>query len=286
MRRRPYELSGNVLRPLPRSRVEAGWEQPWERWSALRSRDEVLEAGEIYLELHELNLDDTTAIVAFANRWGPLAISYGRPRYQLLTDVPDFHGIRRQLERTRPAKHAQRKLPGTTAVPESESLDEFRFGARCLRDLTRASQSIQQGADMTATDWEVLGPDRPTNQATHRHNSPSHDFEAILTRGLSPFHPQVHLERERSGTPVPDRKEWTSGGTVPLYATCCLELYNHLAQNATYRYCANQTCQRLYVRQTGRAEHGQHRQHGTLYCSTHCARAQAQRNYRTRQRQH
>ena len=42
-------------------------------------------------------------------------------------------------------------------------------------------------------------------------------------------------------------------GTVGLYSFCCLELFNHIAENAAYQRCANETCGRLFVRQRGRS---------------------------------
>jgi hypothetical protein len=283
MRRRPYYLTreGHLM---PQPRPEPGWEKQWERWGRFRPRQEVLEAGEIYLELSELDLDNEDAIIAFCNRWGPLAISYGNPRYSLLRDVPDFRNVRPRLERNQPTKHARRKLAGTTAVPEAESMDEFRYGAACLRDLTTAWKNIQDRTDLTATTWQSFTTDAVPYRDSVR--DLLNTFEGMLTRALTPFYPQVHLEigGDQPGQTMPPRREWYTGGTVPLYATCCLELYNHLVEHAQYRYCANTNCHRLYVRQTGRAEHGQHRRSGTRYCSSHCARAQAQRDLRARRR--
>ena len=71
---------------------------------------------------------------------------------------------------------------------------------------------------------------------------------------------------------------------LSLYSILCLELFNHMAEASEYRVCANETCGRFFVRQSGRALHGQHRSKGVKYCSAECAKAQAQRQYRRRNR--
>ena len=60
--------------------------------------------------------------------------------------------------------------------------------------------------------------------------------------------------------------------------------YNHIVERAAYLTCANEPCGRTFVRQEGRAEHGQYRTKGVKYCSATCARAQAQRELRRRKR--
>jgi hypothetical protein len=55
-------------------------------------------------------------------------------------------------------------------------------------------------------------------------------------------------------------------------------------QEIPARLCANETCNRWFVFQDGRAEKAQHRKTGVLYCTDKCARAQAQREYRRRQK--
>lgn len=70
-----------------------------------------------------------------------------------------------------------------------------------------------------------------------------------------------------------------------IYETAFLQLYNHIAENATIRNCANETCHRNFVRQRGRAEYGQNRTSGVKYCTRECARAQAQRELRRRRKQ-
>lgn len=70
-----------------------------------------------------------------------------------------------------------------------------------------------------------------------------------------------------------------------VYSVAFLQLYNHLAEDATIRVCANETCRRTFVRQRGRAAYGQNRTSGIKYCTRECARAQAQRELRRRRKQ-
>jgi hypothetical protein len=170
-----------------------------------------------------------------------------------------------------------------------ETLAEFRLGATCLRDLTHAWQIVNSDlkSPTLSVDWESI----PAGEQIHpiwmdtTSTPPDQAGEAtsllvsMINAGLEPFHPRfLHTDLDAV------RPEATFGG--PLYSTCCLELYNHVFEHANYRQCANENCKRVFVRQTGRAEHGQHRSKGIKYCSNHCARAQAQRDYRRRTRAH
>ena len=72
--------------------------------------------------------------------------------------------------------------------------------------------------------------------------------------------------------------------TTGCTTSAALSLYNHIVEDAAYRTGQNETCGRTFVRQHGRAVHGQNRLSGVKYCSAHCARAQAQRQLRRRRR--
>lgn len=280
IRRSAHRLTRDgILRPLPDRALRRNGDAEWHRWGSLRERDSVLEAGEIYLELIELDLEAEDAILTFVNRWGPLAISYGAD-YRLLPPLPGFREAKQQLAQSRPPKKGPPKRQGFPPVPRDETLAEFRFGARCIRDLTRAWQHLKDGTEAQPTPRSSFQADTaPDTQADHF-------LQVMLNRGLSPFQPYIQLHplpTSASRVPPTPRSPWVAG-TVPLYATCCLELYNHIVDHASYLICSNEKCGRTFVRQTGRAEHSQYRSRGLKYCSRECARAQAQRALRARRR--
>ena len=226
---------------------------------------------EIYLELVALDLDDPVAIAEFVNHFGPLGID-------LLTDSDfPFHWID-------PADEIvdEISLSILTAYREAalrpvvwtESLIEFRWGATAIRDLVAARRVVAGGIDPLDHAWESpvwnQVPQDGTEELPWEEGQTFAVLQAGLNHGLQPFTPSL---LEAGQTIIPDHS---------LYQLCCLELFNHIIEHASYRRCASETCERLFVRQRGRATHGQHRSRGVKYCSVECARAQAQRAYRRR----
>lgn len=111
-----------------------------------------------------------------------------------------------------------------------------------------------EGNDLTARDWAR--------------------FAAVLNTGLAAIHARVMVQG-------PDG--FLAADAPGLIGALCLQLWNYMQEGPdVLRYCANETCGRLFYRQLGRAEHHQNRTTGVLYCTKSCASAQASRESRRR----
>ncbi|MGW3651860.1 helix-turn-helix domain-containing protein [Streptomyces sp. NPDC000878] len=95
------------------------------------------------------------------------------------------------------------------------------------------------------------------------------DWVNGLNKALGVAHPRIEhpLAHEEGAT---------------LYGASCLQLYNHITEQAQYKICANEACGQIFVRQQGRSGGQQRKSEGVKYCSSKCARAQAQRELRRR----
>jgi hypothetical protein len=94
------------------------------------------------------------------------------------------------------------------------------------------------------------------------------NFCTFLNAGLSLFSAKV-VPRGVDHRPV-----------ASSYEVACLKIYNDVVSGLPLRRCADETCRRLFVRQVGRAQLGEYRSQGVIYCSPLHARNQAQRERR------
>lgn len=221
--------------------------------------------NELYLrELVELDLDDVDQILAFVNSSGRLGHLKG---HLLIT----FFGPEAPWPSEKQWDEWYAEIdghPGFESLGDFEKelfqssglqhIDTFRSWALAFRKATELIGGYQQGV---ADESEM------------------EDLAIALTGLLEPFHPVVEVPHK------PDLvRKWQPDKESPrLENILALQIFNHLSQGDTYHVCANETHQGLFVHQRGRAEHGQHRSEGVLYCSATCAKAQASREYRRRQ---
>jgi hypothetical protein len=276
----------------------------------------VVSGGETYLRLLDVDLDDPESILGFANQYGHLGVyetteDWRAIRYPLSFQWDELEpklraarlkvgqvqldADRRWIEaledpsqrETYTKLYADRTAEDMAwqSDPSYESLEEFRAGAAAVIfavgfwRLLLGEMDYRQLIERTG-----VGPGSAAREAADY-------LYTFFDWGLEPFHPHLSVDWDgpvTSGTfdlgPQVETLPQSRRGTN-LYNLCCLELYNHIVEGANYRTCANEPCGRTFVRQEGRAEHGQYRTKGVKYCSATCARAQAQRELRRRKRQ-
>ena len=285
------------------------------------------EAGEIYLRLLDIDLEQPLSILGFVNdygilkvfdldsrwRWPQITLSRRGEETRQLTEARRAAGsalVERDLSwrQSQGLPHDVESLEGNSAFdPDqagfedeaSETLAEFQAGARQLRDAVRALRFMRGELALSEIAWEspmACGLAMRDNGRIWPRGM--EDFlRGFYDDGLKAFHPSVSfsdeddadLRRYQGTAPRIDEgllvaPAVTGKFEAGLYSICCLEIYNHLVEQTSYRRCRNERCGRLFVRQVGRAKFGQYRTRGVLYCSASCARAQAQRELRRRRR--
>lgn len=99
-------------------------------------------------------------------------------------------------------------------------------------------------------------------------------FADHVNAALTPFHVGIQVEGTQTMQP----------SFVSAYSAMVLSIVNDIALQTPWRRCANEPCGNLFARQIGRAEQGQNRTMGVIYCSRSCAKAQVERERRRRQK--
>jgi hypothetical protein len=256
----------------------------WERWDRVSGRFLVYEwkpylgeeslPNELYLrEALEIDGEDNDALVHFTETWGCLSGVGRDPLNSLPRMAPQSARRLRGTGITRFAR--EHDLLPTQVV----SIETVRFHLLVMQAMTRHWIAHQTGDDVRAA-WERSGllPDLIWDLDPPEEYDLWLLFVECLNAALRPFQVAVELELPGDMDPAPYGVQ-----IVTAYKAMALQLANHMAENAEYRRCANETCGRPFVRQRGRAQFGQFKEAGVRYCSASCARAQAPREYRRRQ---
>lgn len=256
-------------------RIESGSEGP-----ELSERD----MHEVYLQVAALDLHDQREIEKFVARFGTLGgdvNTYGGfsiSEFRGLRLLGNFSPVREDLLKARELAEANPPAGGRYGLVET--LEAFRFAATSIKDLVSMWRLAHEGVEPAEWVCPVWTHAPPYDSPPSTPESAAELLDSGMSEALAVFHPAVVVDKP-GGLPfdVAIREE------ASLFDICCLQLFNHIVENASYKSCANEPCGRLFVRQRGRALHGQHRLTGVKYCSVDCARAQARREYRRRQSQ-
>lgn len=291
--------------PLPRVHVVFGLQNPEVRNGAVISGGGGLKVidpidPELFLAVTRLDLNDDRACAAFIDRHGMLTGGFsetcgsdaiaGELEYEfenVLAALRPFYVDRFGEEDGAP--YAE-ELQGQTLL-------EFRHAAGCIRDLVRSWRWLFEGVVPQRWESRVWSkcPDlRPRDKL---------DAAALLcselTAGISSANPRLDLVlknwrrrieklhgastplRLESVEPAPEdagailaierRLSAYGGGPgyVSAYATCCLQLFNAVVENATVLVCSRPGCGDLYIR--GSRRDGRPRTRIGDYCSDRCA---------------
>lgn len=170
------------------------------------------------------------------------------------------------------------------AVPGSIALDRPRGSIRTRQNIADLVFRLWQ-LDALASHWLAhrtgegdLGSYWSWARPAVEHGATEADawsyFAATLTEGLAAVR---HVVVAAGGLESPPGSSLFTAASVQMH-NLAFDPVNDLPVRA----CANETCQRRFIRQRGTAGAGQYRTKGVLYCSGACATSQAKRMKRRR----
>lgn len=230
----------------------------WVVFSTDSEGEPVVLPHELFLrELFDVDLADREDVVAFINEYGTLSGPYGKAVGGLLD-------LKVTPETPRPAERINTHVLDVIFYLKTARL-LARHWVASLESEPVLNAWRQEELDSLVSDEEgAWGA-----------------FVDCLNAGLGAL--RVRVERPVSFAPEIVRGEPVAG----LYTGLCVQLFNHLMDEAAVRRCANETCGRAFVRQQGGGASrgaGQFRTEGVVYCSPSCGNAQWQREHRRRKR--
>jgi hypothetical protein len=219
---------------------------------------EALPDDALLQEFADLDHLDPGALVAWMERFGPL-VPVGHDRVGDLAEPISKHYYYREHE---------------------EDLWTYEFSEIALRvQLLRAFGATWHA--LTEGDEDQLVGSWVANSLPE----PSDPLKAVawfadgLSAGLRTLSPRVVASAaglQETSDPF--------GPSLTSYNVLCGQLAEQISRGVRWLRCCNERCGRLFEVQRGRALYGQHRTVSVKYCSSSCARAQAQRAYAQRRK--
>lgn len=222
--------------------------------------NELPEPTLAFLDLQDLDLDDVGMVLEFCKTHGPVLRRFDDRRL----------GVR---------------------VPETIDSKTSRIVARnTIGDVVGHLRLVQAAAVNAMDMLEGIPTDvwaRPALTSVPYLPGGVPPLPLVVNAGLDAYRPALEWDPQYLGDDNPRPREqdrWFSP-RPDLFSALCLQVFNAVAAGRSPLVCANETCGRRFFVQQGRAEYRQHRTSGVKFCTDRCARAQAQREYRRRQKQ-